>query len=163
MEMRIPVHSIVDVITNSSTVIYTEAHSNTVEMAKTLFSEILEAAGSPLTADDVFDFSTQVLPDGDLGEWLDEIESDGHPDDISAWVREIEEIAGWKERTDRAKELAEQNKDRILEYLNELGESDWDDYPKRLLHLVVKTKDGKDFPFMEKFEALFAITAYRDG
>jgi len=54
--ISIPIHSIVDVITNSSTVIYIQTHDKTIEYAKALVNDILKASGSDKSADDVFTF-----------------------------------------------------------------------------------------------------------
>ncbi len=62
-------HSIVDVITNSSTVIFT--YQNSVSASKELVAEILKMSGSSLSPDDVFYYGT----------FLDEDEYDGCPDD----------------------------------------------------------------------------------
>ena len=44
--LRIPIHSFVDVITNSSTVIYTYAGDNSVKICHEAVNEILKVAGS---------------------------------------------------------------------------------------------------------------------
>lgn len=50
----IPVHSFVDVITNSSSEIYVSAGKSTVKAIKELVNNILLIAGSKQTADDLF-------------------------------------------------------------------------------------------------------------
>jgi hypothetical protein len=50
--IKIKFHSIVDVITNSSTVIYT--YQNSVSEAKELVQAILDLAGEKVSPDDVF-------------------------------------------------------------------------------------------------------------
>lgn len=49
-----PVHSFVDLITNSSTELYIEATEKTVESIKELVNKILSLGGSKLTCDDLF-------------------------------------------------------------------------------------------------------------
>lgn len=56
MQFRIPVHSIIDVITNSSTEIFTTATKKSMEFAKELIDEILSAGGSNKKAEDLFEF-----------------------------------------------------------------------------------------------------------
>lgn len=56
----INVHSFVDLITNSSTEIYTSAHGRTIDMAKDLVDKVLQAGGSAVTADDLFNFSLTI-------------------------------------------------------------------------------------------------------
>lgn len=49
-------HSVVDVITNSSTVIYSQADEGTITSVKDLVNALLKIGGSELTADDLFEF-----------------------------------------------------------------------------------------------------------
>jgi hypothetical protein len=52
--LTIPIHSFVDLITNSSTEIYIEADKGTIEAVKSLINNLLKVAKSELTADDLF-------------------------------------------------------------------------------------------------------------
>jgi hypothetical protein len=52
----IPVHSFVDLITNSSSEIFVSANQNTVKAIKKLVDSILAATATPATADDLFTF-----------------------------------------------------------------------------------------------------------
>lgn len=54
MKLIIPIHSFVDLITNSSTETYIQSTDKTVEMVKNLVNAILDASGSPYTCDDLF-------------------------------------------------------------------------------------------------------------
>ena len=56
-------HSQVGFITNSSTVIYTNATTKTVDAIKTLIDGVLGLANSPLKCDDLYDVQ---LVDGDV-------------------------------------------------------------------------------------------------
>ena len=64
----IPLHSFVDVITNSSTVIYTGVQENAIDAMKGIINEVLRAAGSEKTSDDLFEIS--VLSREKIGEEL---------------------------------------------------------------------------------------------
>ena len=55
MTTRIPIHSFVDLITNSSSEIFVSADANTVKAVKKLIDNILKASGSDKTADDLFE------------------------------------------------------------------------------------------------------------
>ena len=55
MTTRIPIHSFVDLITNSSSEIFVSADVNTVKAVKKLIDNILKASGSDKTSDDLFD------------------------------------------------------------------------------------------------------------
>lgn len=52
--LTIPIHSFVDLITNSSTEIYIEADTGTIEAIKSLVNNLLKIAKSELTVDDLF-------------------------------------------------------------------------------------------------------------
>ena len=54
------IHSVVDLITNSSTVIYTQAHEGTIKTVKEIINIILKLGGNEtLTADDLFTFALE--------------------------------------------------------------------------------------------------------
>lgn len=63
MVQTIKIHSVVDIITNSSSVIYTYSDS-AVKPLKELFTEIFKLLGDPQHVDDVFEIV--VMPDGDV-------------------------------------------------------------------------------------------------
>jgi hypothetical protein len=54
--LKITLHSEVDVITNSSTTIYTQVSEGGIETVKGIINSILKIGGSELTADDLFTF-----------------------------------------------------------------------------------------------------------
>lgn len=54
--IRIKIHSEVDVITNSSTTIYTQVRKGSIDTIKELVNTLLKMGGSELTADDMFTF-----------------------------------------------------------------------------------------------------------
>jgi len=56
-QIIIPVHSFIDVITNSSTEIFVNVTNNTIQYAKDLINTILKESGSDKTADDLYEFS----------------------------------------------------------------------------------------------------------
>jgi hypothetical protein len=53
--IELSIHSIIDVITNSSTEIYCSYDKQSVESAKSIINTILKIAGAEKTADDYFD------------------------------------------------------------------------------------------------------------
>jgi hypothetical protein len=59
MKYYIPIHSFIDLITNSSTEIYVEATEKTIKTLRELVNEILKAGKSKLRADDLFTFSLE--------------------------------------------------------------------------------------------------------
>jgi len=52
----IPIHSFVDLITNSSSEIFVQADENTVKAIKKLVNDLLTVGGGQVTADDLFTF-----------------------------------------------------------------------------------------------------------
>lgn len=55
------VHSVIDVITNSSSEIYVEATANTVKNVKELVDNLFKLTGSTIKCDDVFDIALKNL------------------------------------------------------------------------------------------------------
>lgn len=60
LQAKVSLHSIVDVITNSSTEIFINVNSNTVKVFKKFIEKILTASGIKKSADDLFDFEFNV-------------------------------------------------------------------------------------------------------
>jgi hypothetical protein len=56
-QLSIPIHSFVDIITNSSTEIFVTASERTITSIKELVDCILKGAGSSLRATDLYEFS----------------------------------------------------------------------------------------------------------
>lgn len=65
----IPIHSFVDLITNSSTEIYIQATTKTVESVKEIINNLLKVNGSSYTADDLFEISLFNSSLADRIEW----------------------------------------------------------------------------------------------
>jgi len=63
--INIPIHSFIDVITNSSTSVYVGCHGNTIKFATDMIDSLLKAAGSDKTADDIFEFKITVEKSGE--------------------------------------------------------------------------------------------------
>ena len=85
MKLIIPVHSVIDVITNSSTEIFTD-FSNSVEPCKELINEMLKTFGvEDLTSDDIFDITVGYNDD----ERVKEYEDDGYDEEtIESYMSE---------------------------------------------------------------------------
>jgi len=58
MQITIKIHSIVDLITNSSTEIFTSVRQSAITEIKHLVNSLLHYAKSEETADDLFEFSS---------------------------------------------------------------------------------------------------------
>ena len=67
--LYIPVHSVSDLITNSSSTTYTMATDGTIKCVKEIVNSFLAVAGSTKTADDMFEFSLKYafdISDGNI-------------------------------------------------------------------------------------------------
>lgn len=61
IKLLIPIHSFVDLITNSSTEIYVSATDQTVKAVNSLIQNMLSIADTSLKASDVFEVSLQAI------------------------------------------------------------------------------------------------------
>ena len=166
MQICIPVHSVVDVITNSSSVIYTEALGNSVTIMTELINEILVMGESSKTAEDLFDISNQKLPADGLVDWIrygDAMDDEDLPSNIMAILKEMDEFEGdYAAQSALARELADKHSSELYEYFN-TKDDDCGEMPTVLNHLIVKTKAGVDTKFADRILSMFESEDYRDG
>jgi len=166
MQVTIPIHSVVDVITNSSSVIYTQAAASAATVARKIVNEILAVAGvQGKTADDLFNFDIQIMPD-DLQEWLNyyaETDDPGFPNGKA--LQEARELGtgSYQERNQRVQDWLDVNRPAVLEFLNDRGASDWDDYPRLVPNLVITTKSGSEIELSKSVLRMFSIEASYNG
>lgn len=158
---KLNIHSIVDVITNSSTTIYT--YQNSTKEAKELLQEILNFVGKGETVDDVFNIGVFLEDVDQYAEYLAEhIEEEGGecPDDFPK---------DWKEQGTYVKNLqdkilrGEMNKPQWMKDAEEYEDGMGYTYPTSL-HIV--SKDEKYSKLIEKILAFLNSTdndAFRDG
>jgi hypothetical protein len=105
----IPIHSFVDLITNSSSEIFVSADQNTVKAIKKLVSGILTAGGSTKSADDLFEFELGYRVFTDKGDEIymtkkeisekkkelkAKLESDGEI--VDEYYEDEQELGGWE-------------------------------------------------------------------
>jgi hypothetical protein len=139
--IKVSISSVVDVITNSSTTIFTWATQSSVAAAKSVMSEIMNAMGVPGCPDDYFDFGLELTEEGEdvlLSEWMD-----GLLDDLPADATK-EEFEAYKANLSQANYPE-----------NEYG------YPHTMLFITPKGKDS--YNIAKAFLALFRQEAWRDG
>ena len=67
MKITIPLHSFVDLITNSSTEVYIEVTDQTVTAMKDAVNHILKSQGIEKTADELFNFELSELEERTYG------------------------------------------------------------------------------------------------
>ncbi len=65
-------HSVVDVITNSSTVIYTGVNDNAIAIIENLIDDVLQQAGSNMTAADLYKIELVREPEANDFDTFDE-------------------------------------------------------------------------------------------
>lgn len=148
-KMVIPVHSFIDVVTNSSTSIYVGCHDNTIQYAKDLIDSLLKAAGSGKTADEVFNFVLSCDFDNEeyrLEEYLGEENSkfnEMNPD----------------EKEKLMKDTFNKMLSGEVEPYSSFGTSGGDcDYDQRTL--IITSKSGEiSIDLTEKMENIFSIEA----
>jgi len=152
--IEIPIHSFIDVITNSSTSVYVGCHDNTVKFAKELVDDLLKAAGSEKSADDVFTFSIQADFDSErdkIYERLDEYYTE-------------EELEGkdYRAKNDLAKEIFDKMISGEIEKSSSWGQN-YDDYDTRTLIIKSKTDDKLSIDLGSRIESIFSIEGVYDG
>jgi len=105
--IRIPVHSIIDLITNSSTEIFVTSE-NSLKPAKELLKELLKINGSDKKVDEVFEISIEIDKDDIIGYLTDSCEYEN---------KELYEELGFAQMTDYKKQAkhAEKIAQEILE------------------------------------------------
>lgn len=143
-EITIPIHSIIDVITNSSTEIYTYPCTNAVQFANNIMKELLEKLGVEGSVEDHFDirlsYDSGVLGDHYYRRFL------------------TTEFAGDRKAcAEKFNELYENN-DPIL--LVDLPDDDW---TSRHQTLKLTLKSDPSFDLADKVSGLFYSEAEYDG
>jgi hypothetical protein len=141
---KFSIHSIVDVITNSSTVIYTWQDS--ISEAKELLQEVLKLSGVEKNVDDLFCFGVFLSDNDDYAEML----NDASPDEISEFP------ADWPEGYEAQDDYLESLKERVMKgetvkprWMDDLEKGDGYDFAlSTSLHIISKKETYK--PIIDK-------------
>lgn len=148
---KLNIHSVVDVITNSSTVIYTYC-DGCVQPAKELIDAMLQAFDIEGSADDLFYFG--VFQDSVT--YLDYFHENDDVEDPT--ITELKSVKGWKDE----RELMESIFERIMkeefeqpQWMTDCEESsdDWSSY-RKATSLYIIPKDAKHKPIADKIISL---------
>jgi len=147
-ETRIRAHSLIDVITNSSTEIFTSISVETLPSIKELIDMILRLGGSEKTFDDVFDYRVDHADeDSAIEQWMDDQpdEFEEHFGEEDKKVDKLRDTLGWGHDDTKAARVAMD--DRIKAYLGErifeYGiRSEYGDTPET--DIVLIPKNGED-------------------
>jgi len=130
-QLRIPFHSFVDVITNSSTEMYVKVSEKCIDATKEIIEKVLEASGCGKKFDDLFTIRIEG-PEVDMDEFFDTIE-----DKTQARVEQIME-----ENDDITRNQA--RKKAEAEFKCKSPTSNWGDV--EVLgddSIIIEAKDGK--------------------
>lgn len=163
-------HSYADLVTNSSTSIYSYPSERTIKGLKAFISDVLAAAGSEKEVDEVLDINLE-MDKYDLQSNLYDVMYDqlDNEDEIIISGKYVfyskekpfidlgvsfEPEVSCEELSTKVLEWAEENNkvDEIIEYIN-----DYTDFSVSE-NLIIKTKDGKELklsPHMWNFEATY--------
>ena len=157
--IRIPVHSMIDLITNSSTEIFVDSESS-LKPAKELLAELLKMDGSEKTVDEVFTLSLEYGDESYLIELIG--------DQIEDYDPELAEKLGLPtDDYNKDYEIAEKWLKEIREGKNEKPK--WidelmDDQEVNVdTYLVVKSKDPFYDKFLELLKKLMYSPDYAEG
>jgi hypothetical protein len=160
-KLALPIHSVVDVITNSSTQIYVQFNESALTTVKELIDNLLSIGGSILKSDDLFEFEIydESLEDDRYQHCEEYCSDEGIINDSTSWEDQEPII---KEQLERFKELSDDEK------------PDWwyrghnDDYEEEYYstQLICKCKDNiigeqaiKVAEILSKLKSLFHIEA----
>lgn len=160
--LKISVHSMVDVITNSSTVIYVQCTDQTIKNAKELIDLIIKSSGGIGCADDYYDF--EIRPEKESA--VDNISENlgGYKESIRS-IKEYENIdltkIDWKKETEIAEKLFHLMVKGTIEKPDSLKENcnGWNTET-----LIIKAKKGDlSIDLNSKVQSIFSIDGERDG
>jgi len=152
MIIKIPYHSFIDVITNSSTEIYVSADKQSIEMAKEFIDGLLKIAGSDKTFDDLFEAKVEIGYACDY--WddykeyiLDELNVKWLDDDDN----EIKEVV------DEYYKKLENSDPEIIEVFSKMVEDDCERFMDSTIVLTTKNDDKETIDLASKFRSIFSI------
>jgi len=171
-------HSFVDVITNSSTVIYCQCTNGTITTAKKLVDSILKASKSNKTADDLFEFRIVGDKDYELDRICDALE-----DKESVAYKEFKKLVptfdlekylslSWSEKeASKEKVIFNNTTDAIFEKMNnkQIARHDnWgltEEYGYNTEKLEMKAKDGSEIgkEIVSALHEIFDYDGHYDG
>jgi hypothetical protein len=147
-EIKLSLHSIIDVITNSSTEIYTFTNSSAIEKSYELLNEILKIADSDKKAEDLFEI--YIIPN----DWdniinyfnkyyEDEFEKCDNLQELKILLDEQDKIEEYKERSKFEKEkiIPFLKKDDNWKIIFNKIVDDGDNFYQRETSLIIVAKD----------------------
>jgi len=167
--VKVNIHSMVDVITNSSTVIYTWA-SGGIDQVKELVNVILKASGSEKKVEDLF-FIEERLTDKGMENILDEMDESGdYEERIADFQKTFPD--NWNDLPyEECKVYYEKTKEFLKTLYNSLSEEEREplgtdsyyDVPRET-SIYIKPKNGteEEINMLTVFKSIFEQWATRD-
>lgn len=151
-------HSFVDIITNSSTVIFT--YVNSIDAVKEFINEVIaNFPGVTVTADELYEFKEVVNPDSLEGPIEEVLEDEDHPQ-YEALTKIYDDPAykdTWSGKWNAMKEYAQDNLD-----VSNLDH--WSGYPlETQLRITPKQSTERRTDLGALLEKVFSHEAFRDG
>jgi hypothetical protein len=172
MKLLLKIHSIIDVITNSSTEIFTFANNDAVEKAYEMLNEILKISNSDKKAEDLFNI--RIVPDiSQIDNYIckiediEEAESIFNSEKIINMFKEYFSLSNkkedWRIKSDYRKKmyeaLIEENLWKVL-----VEEHESDEYPcESFVEIIAKDKNKSTKNIMSMFDSLIYQNAWRCG
>jgi len=154
MIIKIPYHSFIDVITNSSTEIYISANKKSIEMAKEFINELLKIAGSDKTFDDLFEAKVEF--DYAIDYWDDYKEDILEELNVKWLDDDNNEI---KEVVDEYYKKLEDNDPEVIEVFSKMIEDDYERNLDSTIVLTTKNDDKETIDLVSKFHSIFDMEA----
>lgn len=154
-KLVIPIHSFIDVVTNSSTSIYVGCHDNTIEYAKELIDTLLQVAGSDKKVDDLFTFEIHADFDYECDKIMENL-SEYYPES------ELEDIS-WDKEKELAKAIFDKMNSGEIEPHDAFGTDGQWDFDTRTLIIKSKENDQLSIDLSQRLQNIFSIEAERDG
>ena len=172
--IKIKPHSIVDVITNSSTVVYVQTHDNTIKYAKELINTFLKVAGSDKKANDLFNFYFDVDREQEIENLAEKISDTEDPNDIDssiikAFKKVDNKLTGKKfqemedsEFTEVANKLLDKIANKNIKPYDGYG-LNYNDWDEKELIIKPKNNDKLTINLTEQVKNIFELDGERDG
>jgi len=163
MELKVKVHSLIDVITNSSTTVFITMNGGAVKGMFDIINEILRVAESDKKAEDLYSVEVDMDWDYLMERFIDGACDDPKDEKEKVLMDEYDAITDRKEQTNFENGV-------LLPYVKETGR--WKDFSTNYdeveydTWLVVKPKNEDDKTSMDiwsKIKTLFSVEAYMDG
>jgi len=157
--VRIPIHSMIDLITNSSTEIFVHSESS-VKPAKDLLAELLKMENSEKTVDEVFTFSIET---GDLSYFIEILADNMEDYDEETFNKLGLKDLNWAKQEEIVEQYVEDIENKKIkrpDYFDDL----MDEHEINVdTYLVVKSNDTKYDHFLELLKKFLYSPDYQEG